>query len=159
MTEIIPVEKKRRTHGFFHAILTIDLKRWLAAEEMKSHTRNLIRAYKDLFVDVERSRKARDDFEITVQKLSLTEEKLAKQSRDFLFFSRIYLIVGMILLGYSIYLLYSRTLFLASFVSFVMGVLMLIYAYKENFWHMQISKRKLGCSFHEWLSFTFRRAR
>ena len=151
-------EKKHRTRGFFRTVFRFEPRKWFAVDEVTDNSKAVIRAYKDLFTTGDQ-RKHRESFEEAVKRFSLTEETVAKQRKYFLCFSFFYLLVGISLLGYSFYLLLNKGLLLAAFVSFIMGVLMSVYAYKENFWYMQISKRKLGCTFREWLRFVFVRAK
>ena len=149
------VEKKQR-RGFFRTVFNFNVREWLAVEQIKANSRTVVEAYRGVFG--RRTDNRGETFAGAVQRLGLTPEKLQKQKRNFFYFSVIYLIFSIGLLSYSFYLLLEKGFLLAFFVSFIMGILMLTYSFKEHFWYMQISKQKLGCTFREWLSFVFKRA-
>ena len=149
------VEKKQR-RGFFRTVFNFNVREWLAVEQIKANSRTVVDAYKGVFG--RRPDNRHETFAGAAQRLGLTSEKLQKQKRNFFYFSVIYLIFSIGLVLYSFYLLLDKGFLLAFFVSFIMGILMLVYSFKEHFWYMQISKQKLGCTFKEWLSFVFKRA-
>lgn len=150
------VVKKPKSRGFFRTVFNVDVRRWFAVDEVAAGGRAVASAYRDLFTKT--SIKRQETFEEAVQRLQLSEVVLKKQKRNFLFFSFFYLLVGMGLTWYAFYLLLNKGFALAFFVCFIMGILMLSYAYKEHFWYMQISRRKLGCTFKEWINFICKRA-
>jgi len=151
-------EKKHRVRGFFRTAFNFNVRKWMAVDEIKANSRIVVNAYKDLFGKRAASEYHSETFAAAAQRLGMTAETLKKQRRNFMYFSLLYLVLGIGLFGYSFYLLFGKNLFLAFFVSFIMSILMFIYSYKEHFWYMQISKQKLGCTFKEWLRFLFKRA-
>jgi len=158
MAEQIPViDKKAGKRGFFRTVFNFNVRRWVAADEVANNTKTVVNAYRDILTKPEIQH--RETFENAVQRLGFTEEKLQSQRKNFLYFSLFYAVLGVGLAIYSFYLFMNHGLFLAFFVSFVLFILMFCYAFKEHFWYMQISKRKLGCTFGEWFNFTFRGVR
>lgn len=150
------IPEKEHKRGFFRTAFNFNVREWLAVEQIKSNSRAVADAYRGIFG--RRPNNRGETFAEAVQRLGLTSEKLQKQKRNFFYFSVIYLIFSIGLLLYSFYLLLEKGFLLAFFVSFIMGILMLVYSFKEHFWYMQISKQKLGCTFKEWISFVFKRA-
>ena len=158
MTDITPVtEKKHRIRGFFRTVFNFNFRKWIAADEIVTNSKTVANAYLGLF-EKEPGIKHKETFAEAMQRLRLTEDMLQKKRNGFLYFSLFYLILALGLISYAFYLLINKAILLAFFVSFILGILILCYAYRENFWYMQISKRKLGCTFKEWLSFVFMRA-
>ena len=115
--------------------------------------KGIISGAKELF----KPQKAKYDknFAEAMQRLNLTEEQVTEQMKIRLHMALIYIGIALAIFIYAIYLLINGHFF-AGILAITLGVLMSVYAYREHFWYMQMKQHKLGCTFKEWVEFTFK---
>lgn len=144
--------KKVIKKGFFSGF---DVKRWVGLDQIKESGKTVHGMYDDIFN--KKSNKAQEPktFEACVQRYNLTEEMLQKKRRMLVYTSLGCLAGSFLIFAYTIYLILSGIYF-SSMVSFMLALLLLAYAYREHFNAFQIKQRRLGCTFKEWVSHTFK---
>lgn len=141
--------------GFFKRI--VNIRDWTNFDEVMFHSRNVVRAYKAIYKP-EPGTGRPETFDEATRRLGLDEAAIKKKKNFFLLYFITYAIFGVGLFIYGIYLVKVSATFLAILLSFLLSALMFVYAMREHFWFMQLSKRKLGCNKKEWIAFIFRRA-
>ena len=85
----------------------------------------------------------------------VTEEQLAKAKKMSLFMSKFSLFISIFIIFYLIYAT-IKCYYIVVFMSFLLLLVTLSLSFRYHFWYMQIVKRRLGCTFNDWLLFTFR---
>lgn len=121
---------------------------WASYDTMREISDYLFEGFSRLFV----LRKGTDteSLDEVMKKLSLDEKDIA--SRKKIFF-RMALLMGFISLCVFVYtmfhLLYAR--YHAVLLGSVVCLLSLTLTFRYHFWYFQLRRRKLGCTFREWL--------
>lgn len=132
----------------------VNFPQWLGWKQIVSSTRALKELAKTAF-QISKGESRKESFEQAVSRLRLTEEDLKKRKKMFLRMALFYFLIGAGLFGYGIYLFVSTPYFLGGLLTLILSMLMFTYAYREHFWYFQLKARKLGCSFNDWMAFTF----
>lgn len=132
----------------------VNFPRWMGARELLNYSQVIKRLFKNFFT-VTRPKHV-ETFEQAVSRLRLTEADLQSRANYFFYFSLIYALIGLALLFYAVYLYLFYTHY-GGFVSLMLSIIALLFAYRENFWWFQIKQRKLGCTFKEWLHYVLSR--
>ena len=120
------------------------------------------RGWKNVFNDIKGLNHPSSDcnsnssFDDLLKKGVFTEEKLSKAKKMCLYMSHIALFLSVIILFYLLYCA-IKGYYITLMVGFLVFLVTLGLAFKYHFWHMQVVKRRLGCSFGDWLAFTFKR--
>jgi hypothetical protein len=129
--------------------------RWIAWGEIAGSTKIIWGIARNTLI-TDRSPKdaISETFEEAVQRLALTKEDIKQRQKTFLHNSIAFLIIGVLLFAYAIYLLVNSYL-LATFISLLLTTLVLVYAYREHFWYTQMKYRKLGLNFKIWWRLLF----
>ena len=99
-----------------------------------------------------------ESFEACMQRLGVSEVDLQQRMRTAKAFTAFYALVGLCALGYAIYM-ETRRLWLAGLMVFLLAMLFLGYAFRENFNYFQMKQRRLGCTYQEWLAWIRRRGK
>jgi intracellular multiplication protein IcmV len=147
--------KKGAMRGLFSSLLNI--RKWSSYDEVKVSALAITHSIKDLYGVGRGNAERVESFDAAVQRLQLTEDDIKKRTRSFLYSSLVYFFIALALFAYTIYMMsVSRAIF-AIVVCFILILLMLVYSFREHFWYMQMKKRKVGCSFKEWIAFIFGR--
>lgn len=148
-------KKKGPVRKFFKSF--VDVKKWMAYDEVSGDVKTTFGLYRRLFT---KSAKPvyHETYEESIARQNLTEAQLTARKKAFLYSAIAYFVFALCLFLYFIQILLNGHLFAAFFDLILVGVLSLL-AYHEHFWYMQMQKRKLGCNFHDWISFILRRAK
>ncbi|MBA3661637.1 MAG: hypothetical protein H0W64_07915 [Gammaproteobacteria bacterium] len=121
---------------------------WFDVASFKEGNRAIYDSVNGLFKIPEAKRT--ETFEQAVTRMGLSEETLQRRQTDYYNFALILFILGVIVILFSLYLLF----FHFSLSGFIIGIpaagLFLAQAFKYHFWSFQIKHRKLGCTFAEW---------
>lgn len=92
-----------------------------------------------------------ETFEEAIKRLNISEDDLIKRKQEFNKLFIIYLIISLSLFSYTMFI----TIKYSNFYSFILGTsvtaMSLASTFKYHFWLTQITKRKLGLTFKEWL--------
>ena len=92
----------------------------------------------------------KETFEEAIARMNLTEADLKDRQKMFLMQTFVYLGVGLCVLGYAIWLAFQGYI-TGMLVTFLVALLAFSYAFRSHFWLFQLKKRKLGCTFKEYL--------
>ena len=138
----------RPTRVFKGTIKTVaNVPAWLGLSFLKETGVGLVQFLKPLYRPVKEKR--RESFEQALQRLSLSEVDLAARYNNLKRQSWLFALLGLIILGYAIYLLIGLHLGAVILAILVSG----LFFFKMSacrFWMFQIKERKLGCSIREW---------
>jgi intracellular multiplication protein IcmV len=130
--------------------VTNSLKSALSVDQLKSYTKNLKYMVGDI-LSGPRNSGASETFEEALERLQLTEADIERRKTQFQRLARIYLVLGLIVALYTIFLLFKKAFFP---VLGCVGIMLIIISqyFRYSFWVFQIQQRRLGCTFREWLS-------
>jgi hypothetical protein len=95
-----------------------------------------------------------DSFE-NLENLGVTADKVQEARQAFKRLFILFLGISGLVLIYFFYHLFEAHFFTAV-ISFAVFMMCLSQAFKYHFWFVQIEKKKLGCSFGEWLDYTLK---
>ncbi len=150
---------KTRKFGFTRVFFRtfVDIKRWLNYDEVKGGLKTTVDLFNKFFSS-RREPACRETYEESIARLNLNEMQLLNRKKVLLYSSLIYFFVAIVFFLYSCHQLISKHLF-SGFMGLILVFFLAILAYREHFWYMQIRKKKLGCSFYDWLDFISRGAK
>ena len=146
-------KKSGRTKGFFKSF--VNVKEWVSYDELSTTAETTVGLYRKFF-QRKPSQVLQETYAEAVARLGMNEEQQVRKGEGFLYSSLVYAAFTFGLLCYLIYLLAHKH-FLASCLDSILVSLGALLAYREHFWYMQMRKKKLGCSFHDWMVFILRR--
>jgi intracellular multiplication protein IcmV len=92
-----------------------------------------------------------ETFEEAMKRYGLTEQRLEERKKMFGKQVIIYLLTGMGVLVYAVFLARAQE-YMGMFIAFLVAALAFAYAFRSHFWLFQLKQRRLGCTFKEWLS-------
>jgi intracellular multiplication protein IcmV len=95
-----------------------------------------------------------DTFE-DLSNLGVSAEKVQEARQAFKRLFTLFLIISGLILLYFFYSLIEGNFFTAV-IALAVFAMCLSQSFKYHFWFVQIEKKKLGCSFSEWLDYTLR---
>jgi intracellular multiplication protein IcmV len=144
--------RKRRGKGFFRSM--VDFPTWMNVKNLRESGDGIAKTFRSLQEVPLFTRQ--ETFEEAVARLGLDEKSIQKRIQQCLLSAWIYLACSVALFIYGICLLIF-THFTGAFIAWLLAVLAGVFAYREAFWYCQMKKRKLGCSFNEFLNFISRR--
>lgn len=128
----------------------VDFPKWMGAKDIKANTAVLFSAIKTLFTYNKPSQK--ETFEAAMMRLKLTENDLARTSKQYKHMALINLSLAIITLLYAVFLLIERH-YLGGMPALGITLLFLVLAFRNHFWFFQIRQRKLGCTVREWFNY------
>lgn len=126
---------------------------WLDYKNLKSNTQYYMNQFRSLYHIEPLSRT--ETFEEALHRLNLTPEFLASQQKHYLFLIYFYLILASSIFCYCLWLILHGNI-MGSLMSLAVTLYALSFAFRYHFWKYQIQKRRLNCSFSEWLHDWFR---
>ncbi len=100
-------------------------------------------------------RSSRQDTFEDLGNLGVTSEKVREAQQAFRRLYRIFLGISLLVFVYFLYRLFAGH-FYTAVISLAVLAMCLSQSFKYHFWFMQIEKKKLGCTFSEWLDYTLR---
>lgn len=144
--------KKGKVGRFFKSF--VDVKTWISYDEVKTNTKSIYSLFARFFSSRNKNPILKETFEEAVIRLNLTEKQIIERKKIFLYSALIYLSIALILIAYALHLAVNSHIVLAIF-TLILTTFIATLAYREHLWYMQMSRRKLGCSFAEWKDFVF----
>ena len=121
---------------------------WIDFDALRSYTATIRDVLRPTFTTPTPVRE--ESFEEAMKRLDLTEKDVRSTKKNYRIIALVFLILGIILFMYSLYLL----LHVHTFPGFLLGIsaaaLFLSQAFKYDFWAFQMSERRLGATFQEW---------
>ena len=148
--------KKRRISRGIKAYLKhfVNVRGWMGYDNLAESTRHLTSTAKAVFKTPQGTGRI-ETSEQAMQRLQLTEQDIWQRQQEFMRLAAIFFVVMLVTLSYAFYLL-SVGKFLGGIVAVGVTAIALAMAFRYHFWYIQIKKRKLGCTFKEWLDAGFR---
>ena len=134
----------------------VNFPRWMGLDEIKSTGKNIGDLAKDVFTIKEAEHD--DTFERAAARLDLKDEEIQKRAKSFLQLATIYVLFGVALFAYAIYLGFWKFYILPTFMTFMLSALSFAFAYREHFWYFQMKTKKLGQTYKDWFAFVFKGA-
>lgn len=130
----------------------IDFKTWLDYKRLKDGAAHSYSIAKKIFLPKKADPAMQESFAQAMQRLRLTEEDVKTQERTFFWLAMFYLIIGIGLFGYFIYLAIFGH-WRGAFIDLGIDMVVFGLAFRHHFWYFQTKNRVLGCTFREWLKF------
>ena len=127
----------------------VNVPQWMGLGELKHHGLNIYNVVRSAFTPQQAEH--RESFEEAVARMGLSEQDLVTRQKYFFWMSLCYLAVALALLCYVGYLVWHHH-FIAALLSSLLTILALALMYRESFYAMQMKRKKLGCTFRDWLN-------
>jgi intracellular multiplication protein IcmV len=140
--------RKRPGKGFFRSM--VDFPTWMNLNGLRESGSGIMNSFENLQKVNSPSR--RETFEEAVVRLGLDDNAIARRMRQCYLYSWIYVACVGVLLLYAFYL-FIFAYVAGGCVALLLSVMAGVFAYREAFWYLQMSKRKLGCTFAELVAF------
>lgn len=131
------------------------VKRGLGIDELKKSYSSLAGNAKDMFTHDKTKYVTKETFEEAAERLQLTEDMIATRRKNLLFSALFYVGIAAAIFIYSLYLLFSGV-FLGTFIGLVLTAIALGLGFRDHFWYIQMTQRRLGISIKEWFDYSFR---
>jgi len=139
--------KFRRTRKLFKFFF--DIPSWIGFSQMKSDT-NLVKGLATTALKIPKRTEHIEHFDEVMQRLEIDEASLKQRYNLFKLCFCLFMFLSASLFSYTIYVLLMGYV-LNGIVCLSLTVLGFVLAFRYHFWMFQIERRKLGCSFKEWL--------
>ena len=134
----------------------VNFPQWMGLKQITTTTRDLKDIVKVVFRTKEKA-KDQETFEQAFIRLGLNEEMVQQRIKKLQKLSIYYVLFGITLVAYTVYLIVSTDYILAPIMTLILSALMFTYAYREHFWYFQMKTRKLGCNFKDWSAFVLKK--
>lgn len=95
-----------------------------------------------------------ETFDEALKRLNLQESDLQARAKEFLTLTCIYLVIGIAILSYAVYLFFWGGTPAGGMLAVGVAGLAFFYAFRYHFWFFQVKHRKLGCTLREWFNST-----
>ncbi len=126
-----------------------DPRGWFNYDALKEQTSTVWSISKGVLNPKPAQPEVKETFDGAMQRLHVKEEDLKDIGFTYLFFAGLFVVFGLSLLGFGIYLLISKY-YAGSILAIAFTAFLLSQAFKYHFWYFQVKNRKLGCTFEEW---------
>lgn len=133
---------------------TVDVPNWMGWNTITEQGSFIKSAVKDLLAVNPKEAPPPEEFSEALERLNLSEQDLAERAKQRLVMTYIYMIgaIGIFLYGI---VHFSDSSLIGGIIALLVTMFCLIQAFSHHFWYFQIKTRKLGCTFREWLRWTF----
>lgn len=121
---------------------------WLGYQGLKANTSSIWGIVRDLFYPPQET--SSETFDEAMARMGVTETDLKEQSERYFIYATVFMTLAVITVLYSVYLLLSEHTFHGFLIGLAVSALFGSQAFRFHFWHFQIERRKLGCTFQEW---------
>lgn len=133
-----------------------DVPAWIGTNNLSQSTGWLSRLIQQTFrISSRPSDTQKETFDDAMQRMGITTEELPKRAGHFLLVSIMFLVLSIGSLAYMSYL-WARASWLVIIATFIVFCLFSVRAYFYSFWCFQIRKKRLDCTFKEWLVWLFK---
>lgn len=129
-----------------------NVRRALGISELKTSMQNVQVAAKSVFKPKKREI-VKETFEQALVRLQLTEPMLQERKKSLRTTIILYAVLALIFFIYAFYLLFTGVV-LGAFISIVLTFTAMGFAYRDHFWYVQITCRRLGMSIKDWANYT-----
>jgi intracellular multiplication protein IcmV len=131
-------------------IVNVRADKWFNYENHKFNVNYIISATKNLFLTEKTENQ--ETFEQAVARLQLTEQDLLDRKKEFFRLFIISLIISIGLFCYTMFITINYQNLYGFILGMAVTVLGLSKTFKYHFWLTQITKKKLGLTFKDWLN-------
>lgn len=121
---------------------------WLDVESLKRQNVLIFGVLKNLFRTP--APVQAETFEQACKRLNLSEADIQDMIKSYRLYALLMFTVGMVVLGYTFYLLIQHQTFTGALLGLAATALFLSYAFRYDFWAFQLRTRRLGATFEEW---------
>lgn len=135
-------EKKKSTY--------FGIPRLMGLSFLVSFNKNLAKNARGIFKPQQAKRQ--ETFEEAASRLKLTEVDIQRRMREFLHLAIGFAALALLVLAYTVYLFWCGDI-AAGMLGSLVTLITLTQVFRYHFWYFQMKKRKLGCTFKEWLKF------
>ena len=91
-----------------------------------------------------------ETFEQAMERLGLSEAEVAEGERRYRRFALLFAVCGLFVFYYAFYLVFRYLSFPGLILGLAVATLFFTYAFKYDFWSLQMRRRKLGLTFADW---------
>ncbi|HTM63588.1 MAG TPA: type IVB secretion system protein IcmV [Gammaproteobacteria bacterium] len=123
-------------------------KGWMDWDRIAADNRYLWSILKNLFYPVPKGRDR--SFEEVMRSQGLTDADIAKGITSYRTTALVFALLGLCMFFYMIYLFARSAAFSAILMSFGVCALLMVQAFKYDFWALQMRQRHLGLTFADW---------
>ncbi len=128
-------------------------KRMVGWDQLKDSFDSYVRDPAKEIWDRKNKKVIKETFQEAITRLDMSEDMIIQRKKSFLKTALFFMGIAVILFIYTVYLLFSG-LFLGTFISGILVVIALALAFRDHFWYTQMTQRRLGLSFKEWVDYT-----
>ena len=126
-----------------------NVKNWSAWDAIKTNAKTIVGMVKEP-VSAGAAQEKRT-FDETMKEYGLSENDIQVRMNTRFRTAIGCFLLALIAIGWTIYL-FITSMYLSSIVALTVAGLMSAYAFREHFYYFQMKKRKLNCTFKDWLS-------
>ncbi|AAO91145.2 type IVB secretion system protein IcmV [Coxiella burnetii] len=138
--------------GFFSGLNPM---RWVGYEHIASNAKTIRNIVDNIIEKPTAASSQKETFEECLRRFNLTEEDIKKRMKNALRIVIFCLALSFGMAGYTVYL-FVHGLPLSAFVCVILTFVLWAYAFREHFNYFQMKQRRLGCTFKEWFTCTFK---
>lgn len=129
--------------------------RWVGYEQISGNAKTIKDLVNGLIRKPAKNATHEETFEECLHRFNLTEADVKKRMKNAFRIVIFCLSLSVAMIGYTIYL-FVQGLPLSAFVCIILTLVLLAYAFREHFNYFQMKQRRLGCTFKEWFTCTFK---
>lgn len=123
---------------------------WIGYDELKTQNKTIFEIIFNLFVVPKAEKK--ETFEEAMQRFNISLSEVDNIASTYKNFALLFIVSGLVVLAFALYLLFFPVIITGFLLGIASSALLLVQAFKYDFWAFQIKHRKLGCTFAEWKS-------
>lgn len=123
---------------------------WIGYEDLKSQNKTLFDILMTLFVVPKAETK--ETFEQAMQRFQISLSQADDIAATYRTYAILFVMLGIVVACFAFYLLFFHFVLTGFLLGIASTALLLVQAFKYDFWAFQIKQRKLGCTFAEWKS-------
>lgn len=129
-----------------------NVKQAVGIPELKISIANARGAAKEIFKP-QKKQVIKETFEQALVRLQLTEPMIQQRRKSLIMTIIVYAALAVSFFVYAVYLLFTG-LMLGAFISFVLTFTAVGFVFRDHFWYVQMTCRRLGMSFKDWANYT-----
>lgn len=130
-----------------------NVKRAVGIPELKTSIANTRGAAIEIFKPQKKQVVIKETFEQALVRLQLTEPMIQQRRKSLIITISVYALLAVSFFVYAFYLLFAGVV-LGAFISFVLTFTAVGFVFRDHFWYVQMTCRRLGMSFKDWANYT-----
>ena len=127
---------------------------WMNWQGLKENHQK-IKRLAQIVLTPQRVQTTQETFAEAVARLGLDEATITARQQYFKQLAMCYLVLAALLFAYMLYLAIIVQTFLGVLMTLVAIWVVLVLAFRQHFWYIQMKVRRLGLNFTEWFSIAF----